>query len=118
MRHLLGSVFLGNPAQKFATAIIIKVGIDIGKRYTVWIQETLKQKVILDWVDFSDAQAICHRRAGSRATSRTNRNAQFVERRVDEVLHNKEVTRETHRLHDVQLELYLVGNVLFERIAV
>ena len=64
-------------------------------------------------VYFRDAQAIGHRRAGSRATSRSYRNAQLCAGGIDKVLHNQEVSGETHRLHDVQFKdqtfLHLVG---------
>ena len=113
VRHLLLPVLLRHPAEHFSTPVIIEVHIDIRQRDTVGIQETLEQKVVLNRVYFRDAQAIGHRRAGSRTTSRSYRNAQLCAGGIDKVLHNQEVSRETHRLHDVQLKdqtfLHLVG---------
>ena len=63
-----------------------------------------------------DAETVGHGRSGRRASSRTHRDVQFLARRADEILHDEEVARETHRLHDVQLEtqplLLLLGQML------
>ena len=104
MRHLLLAILLRHPVEHTTTAIIIEVDIDIGQRDTVGIQETLEQQVILDGVNLRDAEAVCHSRARSRATTRAYRYIKFLACRADEVLYDKEVTRETHGLHDVQLE--------------
>ena len=37
------------------TSIIVKVNIDIGQRDAVGVKKTLKQKVVLDGVNVSDA---------------------------------------------------------------
>ncbi len=59
-----------------------------------------------------DTQAIGHRRTGSRTTSRTYRHAQLMTGGIDKVLHNQEVSRETHRLHDVQLKVHTLLHLL------
>ena len=104
MCHLLGAVLLCHPAQHFATAIIVKVHIDIRERYTVGVEETLKQQVIFNRVNTCNLQAISHGRTRSRATARAYRNAQQIARSPDKVLHDEEVSGETHRLHDMKFE--------------
>ena len=111
-------IFIFNPLQHLTTAIIIKVGIYIRKGYTIRVQETLKQQIILDWVYLGDAQAISHNRTRSRATPRTNHHAEFVTGRVDKILHNKEITRETHRLHHMQLKIHTFLHIIRYWIAI
>ena len=113
---LLLAVFLRHPVQHASTAVVVEIHVDIGERDTVGVQETLEQQVVGDRVDLRDSEAVGHGRSGGRTTSRTHRNVQFLTRRPDKVLHDQEVTRETHRLHDVQLEpqplLLLLGQLL------
>ena len=116
MRHLLLAVFLRHPVQHAAAAVVVEIDVDIGQRNTVRIEETLEQQVVGDGVDLRDAETVGHGRSGRRASSRTHRDVQFLARRADEILHDEEVARETHRLHDVQLEaqplLLLLGQML------
>ena len=113
---LLLAVLLRHPVEHAAAAVVVEVDVDIGQRDAVRIEETLEQQVVGDRVDLRDAQAVGHGRAGRRATPRTHRDVQLLACRADEVLHDEEVARETHRLHDVQLELQplllLLGQVL------
>ena len=101
---VLVAVFVFHPFQHTASSVVVEVGIDIGQRDTVGVQETLEQQVVFQRVDLGDAQTVGHHRACGRATAGTYHHAQLVAGRVDEVLHDEEVARETHRLHDVQLE--------------
>ena len=57
---VLVTVLIHYPAQHLASAVVIEVGIDIRQVHTVWVQETLKQQVVLQRVDLGDSQAICH----------------------------------------------------------
>ena len=54
MGTILMAVFVFHPLQHTATAVVIEVGIDIGQRDTVRVQETLKQQVVLQRVDLRD----------------------------------------------------------------
>ena len=103
---VLVSVLILNPLQHTTTTIVIEVCINIRQRNTVWIQETLKQQIILQRVYLRNAKTVSHNRACCRTTTRTHHNTEFFTCRIYEVLHNEEVTWETHRLHYVQLELY------------
>ena len=101
-------IFIHNPTKYLSTTIIIEVGINIRKVHTVRIKETLEQQVVFQWVDLSNTQAISHNRTCRRTTTRAYPYAQLFTSGIDEVLHDKEVTRETHRLHNVKLEVYML----------
>ena len=118
MRHLLLSVLYRYPTQHFTTPVIIEVHINIRQRNTVRIKETLKQQVILDRVYLRNTQTISHSRTGCRTTSRPHRNSQLRTGGIDKVLYNQEVTRETHRLHDVQLKHQTLFYFIRQRITV
>ena len=113
MGDSFGAIFLGYPTKDFASPVIIEIGIDIGQGDTVRVQETLEQQVVLDRVDLRDAKAIGYSRSRRRSTAWSDRNSQFLTCGPDKILHDQEVARETHGLHDVQLEVqsffYLVG---------
>ena len=112
------SVLILHPFQHLATSIIIKVGIDIRQRDTVRVQETLKQQVVLQGVYLRDTQTIGDHRPGCGATTWSHHHPQLVTCRVDEVLHDKKVTRETHRLHDMQLKTDTVVHLLHQWVAI
>src|SRR5574344_2771655 len=106
-------ILIHYPTKHLSTTIIIKVGINIRKVDTVRIQETFKQQVIFQRVYLGYSQAIGYNRTRSRSTSRTYHNAQFCTRCLDEVLHNEEVTRETHRLHDMKLKIDMLYYIVW-----
>ena len=110
VRNLVVSVFVLNPFEHFAASVVVEVGIDIRERNTVRVKESFEKQVVLDWVNLGNSQAIGYNRSGCRTTSRAYHNAKFVTCRVDEILHNKEVTGEAHGLHDVQFELHTLVN--------
>ncbi len=92
--------------KHLSATVIIKVHINIRERYTVRIEESFEQQVILDRVDLRDAKTVCHDTSGCRSSSGTYRHSEFAACYIYEVLHNKEVTGKTHGLHYIQLELY------------
>ena len=49
------AIFVHNPLQDLSSTVIIEVGINIRKRDTVRIKETLEQKVVLERVETSNA---------------------------------------------------------------
>ena len=118
VRHLFGAVVLGDVAQHVGASVVVEVDVDIGQRDTVGIEETLEQQVVLDGVNLRDAQAVGHARAGSGAAAGADADAELVAGDVDEILHDKEVAGEAHRLHDVQLELYALLQLGRQRRAV
>ena len=117
MRHFFLTVLLRHPAKHFTTSVIIKVDIDIRQGDTVGIQETLKQQVIFNGVDFCNLQAIRYCRTGCRPTSRTYRDTHITPG-SNEVLYNKEVPWETHRLHNVKFKLQSFHYFFGQRITI
>ena len=118
MGHLLGSIFFGHPLQHPSAAVVIEVDVDIGQRDTVGVEEPLEQQVVLHGVDLRNFQAVGHYRTGGRTTAGTYRHVELLAGGVDKVLHDEEVTGETHRLHDVQLEVDAFQNLGRELLAV
>ena len=104
MRHLFLTIFFSYPIQYSSTTIIIKIHINIRQRNTVGIQETFEQQIVCNRVYFSDTQTICYGRTCRRSTSRPYRHVQFFTRGTNKILHNQEVTRKTHRLHNMKFE--------------
>ena len=105
------AVLVHHPFQHLAAAVVVEVGINIRQRDTVRIQETLEQQVILQRVNLRDTQTVGHHRTGSRATARTYPDIQLVAGGIDEVLHDEEVAREAHRLHDMKFEANAVQHL-------
>ena len=118
MGHLVVPILVLHPLQHTATAVVIEVGVDIGQRDTVGVEEALEQQVILDGVDLGDAQTIGHHRPGRRATPRPHHHVELLARRVDEVLHDEEVAGESHGLHHMQLKLHALGHLLGDGVAI
>ena len=118
MCHFLRAVFLRHPLQHFSASVVVEVHINIGEGYSVGVEETLKKEVVLDGVDHRDAETVGDGASGCRPTSGTDPHAQFLLCRIDIILHHKEITWESHRLHDMQLELYLLCHVLRQRVAI
>src|SRR5690606_32389462 len=92
-------------------SFIVEVDIDIGKRHTVRIEETLKKEIVLKRIDVRDSEAVRHHRTGSRSTSRTDGNIHFT-CGGDEILYNEEVTRITRILDGHQLEIDTLANFI------
>ena len=118
MRHFLRSIFVSNPLQHFSTSVVVEVNVDIGQRDTVGIEETLKKEVVFHGVHHGDAKAISHHRTGGRATAWTHPNAQFIAGGIDIVLHHKEIARESHGFHDVELKFDLLAHMLRQWVAI
>ena len=113
MGHFFGTVFLGHIVQHRSAAVIVKIGVNIWQRNTVRVQKSLKQQVILHRVNLGDAQAVGHCRSSGRSTAGTNGAAQFGGH-ANVVLHNQEVTRETHVLDGFQLKVDSFAVLLIE----
>ena len=104
-------ILVHHPLQDLSSSVIIEVGIDIRKRYTVRIKETLEEEVIFQRVNLRDAKTVGHDASCRRATSRANPYSEFLAGRVYEILYDEEVSGETHRLHDMQLKAYTLVNL-------
>ena len=118
MGTVLVSVLIHYPLQHLASSIVLEVGIDIRQRDTVGVQETLEQQVVFQRIQLGDSQAISYHTTSGRATSWSYPHIQVLTGRIDKVLHNKEVSRETHRLHDVQLKADAVIHLFIQWLAI
>ena len=112
------SIFLHNPLKYLASAIIIKVSIDIWQGHTVRIEKTFKKQVILHRVQTGNAKTVGHYGPCCRTTSRSYPYIQLIACRVDEVLYNKEVTWKSHGLHDMKFKSDTVIHLLGNRITI
>src|SRR5690554_1714358 len=114
MCNPFAAIFFSYPSKHLSATLIIKVNINIRHRDTVGIKESLKKEVIFQRVDVSNPETICNCRPGCRTSSRTNCNIHFP-RCIYEVLHNQEISRESHILDCVKLKLQALYN-LFSQI--
>ncbi len=118
MRTIVVPILILHPFEHAPAAVVIEVGINIGQRDTVGIEETLKQQVVFQGVDLGDTQTISHHGTGSRTTPGTYHHAQLVAGGIDKVLHDEEVARETHGLHDMELEADAVFHFFREGVSI
>ena len=118
MCHLLLAVFLSNPLKHTSASVVVEVNVDIGQGDTVRVKESFEKEVVFDRVDACDFQAVRHGRTCSRSTSWTDPYAEFLTCCTDVVLHDEEVARESHRLHDVKLKIKEFLHALWYWVAV
>ena len=116
--HLLLSIFLGYPVEHSSASVVVEVDVDIGQRNTVGVKETLEKQVVFYGVYAGNSKGVGYHAAGCRTTSGAHRYSQLLACGANEVLHNKEVPRETHGLHYMQLKVYAVGKFLREWLGV
>ena len=114
MRHMRLAILTTHIVQHFSSTAIFEIGIDIRQRYTVRIEETLEQEVILQRVQIGDLQTVGYYRSGCTTTTRAYRHVQLFARRADEIHHDEEISRKTHLDDGVEFEL----NPLFQLIVV
>ena len=88
----------------------VEVHVDVGHAHARWVEESLEQKVVLQWVEFCDAEAIRHRTTGSGTTAWTDTDA-FIFGVLDEVPHDEEVRAKAHLLDDAKLEGDTLNNI-------
>ena len=68
MRHMRLAVALRHPVDDLRAPHIVEVGVYIGQRDTVGVEETLEQQVVLQRVKVGDMQAVGYH-AARRATA-------------------------------------------------
>ena len=112
------AILVHHPSQDPSAAVVVEVGIDIRQVDAVGVEESLKQEVVFQRVYLGDAQTVGHHGSCRRSTSRSHHHAQFGTGRVDEVLDDEEVARETHRLHHVELEVDMLADALLQGVAI
>ncbi len=117
MCHIGRPVQVGNITQYVLSAVIIKVYINIRQGDTVRIEESFKKQVIFERIYLSDTQAVCHNGTGRRTTSGAYTHTHLTAL-ADKILHNEEVARETHCLHDMKLKADTLLHIIRQGAAV
>ncbi len=99
----IAAVFVFHVVNHAVAIGLAKVNVKVGHGDPLWIQETLKQQVVLQRIEVGNLQRIRHQRTGTRTTARPHR-AAILFGPVDEVTHDQEVTWETHLQNGVDLK--------------
>ena len=118
----MGAVFLAilvhHPPEHLAAPIVVKIGVNIGQIHAVRVQEALEQQVVFQRVYPRDAQAVGHHGACRGAAPGAHPHAKLVTGGGDEVLHDEEIARETHRLHHVEFKIDMLLDVVRQWVAI
>src|SRR6056297_283361 len=104
MGNLIFTIFINYILDHTLPAVIIKINIDIRHRYTFRVQETLKEQVILQWVNIGNTRAIGYHRTCCRTTARTNINT-YIPGGGNKVLNDQKISGTTHLPDNSELKL-------------
>src|SRR5690606_34994006 len=102
--NLIGSIFFYYPINNSWATFIIKVNINIRKRYTIRIQETLKQEIIFNRIHICNSDTIGHCRSRCRTTPRSHTYT-HISGVGGKILYNKEVSRITRISNGLKLKI-------------
>src|SRR5690606_5252006 len=102
--HLIAAIFIDYVIHYLASALVIKIDVDIGHTHTVRIKETLKKQIVLYWANIGNSQAIRHRTSRRGATPRTNGNVHFSSF-GNKILNDQKITRVARIGYYVQLKI-------------
>ena len=97
LHHPVGSIFLHYIVDDLLPALEAEVHVNIGHGYAFRIQETLKQQLVLNWVDTGNSKGIRYDAARRRPSSRTYHDA-MIPGIFDKVPHNQEIIHISHGL--------------------
>jgi hypothetical protein len=98
----LAVVLLLHVAQDLAPAVHAEVGVDVGHRDPLGVQESLEGDLVLDRIDVDDAEGEGREAARGRAATRADRDATLAGE-ADEVPDDQEVSRVSAARDDVEL---------------
>ena len=113
MCYLIVAVFIDDISKNRIPAILIKINIDIGHRYSIEIKEPFEEKAILYRVDVGDSEAEGNSRSGCRASSGANRHIHFAGC-IKEILNDQEIPRKPHLGYHLQFKIDPVGSFFSE----
>ena len=108
--HAVRTILLGTVLDDLTAARILDVDVDVGHRDAVGVKESLKQQIILQWVEVSDIERIGDDRP-SRRSSPWPKDDTLVLPPVDEILDNQKVPVIAHLVEHRKLHvepLYLL----------
>ena len=94
----VGAVLAGTVFNHLVAAGILDIGINIGHRNAVGVQEALKEQIVFQGVKLGDTESVGEDGAGGRATARTEDDALGFAP-VDEILDDEEVAVVAHLVH-------------------
>ena len=101
LRHMIASVFLGGVADHLVAVARVEVHIDIGHGDPAGIEEPLKQQVVTDGIEISDAKGVGHGASGGRTASGTDTDS-AIAGMSDEIPDDEEVGGEPHIGDDLE----------------
>ena len=104
VRHMMCPITFMDIVDDLLAAVIRKIGIDIRHRYSLRIEKTLKQQVVMNGIDMRDPQTVRDERSGRGASSGADEDL-LRAGIADEVPDDQEIIREAHRIDDLQLIL-------------
>ena len=114
---VVGAVPLGGVTDHLAPPAFVEVHVDVGHLLAAGIEEALEQQVVADRVEVDDPQAVGDEASGRRAPARPDPDAVGAGV-ADQVPHDEEIRRETHRADHPELELHPLDDGSGERGAV
>ena len=114
--HATLAILLRTVFNHLIATVILNIGINIRHRDTVWVQEALKEKIVLQRVQISNMNCVRKERTCRRTTAWTINNT-LVFTPVNEVLHNQEVTVVAHVIDGLELKVDALKNFLRKHLA-
>src|SRR5215469_475409 len=102
LRYLLAAVLLRDVVDNLATPVHAEIDIDIGQADALWIQEALKQQLVLERIDVRDSKRVRHQRAGRRSATGPDWNVVLLGV-ADEIPDDEEIPGKLHLPDDADL---------------
>ena len=102
--HFLGSIFAGHIFQYLVSSVVVEVDVDIGQRYSVGVEKSLKQQIEPQRVDIRYAHAV--RAQASRAATAPRTYGDILRFRIPhEIPYNQKIVHISHALYGLKLIL-------------
>ena len=96
--HSTVTIFARTVFNHLIAPCILDVCINIWHRNTVWVQETLEEQIIFQWVKLGNTECICQNGPCRRTTPWPIHDS-LCFTPVNKVLHDKEITIVAHFVH-------------------
>ncbi|CCJ85173.1 titin [Cronobacter dublinensis 582] len=113
LRYRLATVHVRHVFDDLVAFLHAEVDVEVGHRDTFRVKETFEQEVELQRIEVGDFQRVRHQRPCARTTARPYRNTVIL-RPLDKLHHDQEVTRETHLVDNLKLNIqaFVIGRAL------
>ena len=116
LRHRIVAVLVLHVIDHAIAPLLTKINVEVGHRYPLGVQKTLKQQIVLQRIEIGNAEGIGDQRTGARTAARPNRHA-VVLCPADEVCDDQEVAGKAHLNDGLNLKLEPLRVVGTHRIA-